>query len=59
MVEGNNDALTLALGTPEYTGCVRGMGVGVTHTSYFHTSTPYRRPKQTGQQKEINDLQKQ
>ena len=46
MVEGSNDALTLALGTQEHTGRVRGMGTGVTHISFFHISTSYRRLKQ-------------
>ena len=59
MVEGTNDALTLALGTPEHRGRVRGMGTGVTRTSYFHTPTPYTRPKQSVNQKELDDLQKQ
>ena len=35
------------------------MGTGVTHTSFFHTPTPYRGPKQVGQQKVIDNLQKQ
>ena len=56
MVEGSNDALTLALGTQEHTRRVRGMGMRVTHTIFFHTPTPYRRPKQADQQKVIDDL---
>ena len=58
-MEGSNDALTLALGTSEHTRRVMDIGLGVTHTSYFYTPTPYKRPKQAGQQKEIDDLQKQ
>ena len=58
MVEDTNHTLTLALGTLEHRGRVRGMGAGVTLTSYFHTPTPYRRPKQVGHQKELDDLQK-
>ena len=42
MVEGSNDALTLAFGTLKHIGHVRGIGLEVTHISYFHTSTPYR-----------------
>ena len=45
MVKGINPALTLVLGTQEHTGRVKGMETGVTHTSFFHTPTPYRRLK--------------
>ena len=58
-VEGSNDALTLALGTPEHKGRARRMRMGVTHTSYFHTPTSYTRPKQSVNQNELDDLQKQ
>ena len=58
-MEGTNDALTLALGTPEHRGCVRGVGVGVTPIGYLYTPTPCRQPKQVGRQKELDDLQKQ
>ena len=57
-MEVNNDALTLAVGTQEHTGRVRGMGTRVIHTSFFHTPTSYRRPQQVDQQKFIEDLQK-
>ena len=53
------DAFTLALGTQEHTGRVRGMGTRVTHTSFFQTPTLYRRPQQADQQKVIEDLHKQ
>ncbi|KAM5550526.1 hypothetical protein ABKV19_027603 [Rosa sericea] len=33
---GSNDVLTLALGTPEHGGRVRGVGAYVTPSSYFH-----------------------
>ena len=58
-MNGSNDTLTLALGTPEHRGRVRGIGVEVTHTSYFHTPTPYTRPHQSVNQQELDDLQKQ
>ena len=58
MVEGNNDILTLALGSHEHTRRVRGTGTGVTHTNFFNTLTLYKRPKQANQQKVIDDLQK-
>ena len=58
-VEGTNDVLTLALGTLKHRGRVKGMGAGVTPTTYFHTPTPYRRPKQMGNKKELDNLQKQ
>ncbi|KAM5549788.1 hypothetical protein ABKV19_000950 [Rosa sericea] len=34
--EGSNDVLTLALGTPEHGGRVRGVGGFVTPSTYFH-----------------------
>ena len=57
-MEGSNDVLILALGTPEHSRHVKGVEMRVTHTSFFHTLTPYREPKQAGQQKVIDDLQK-
>ncbi|CAL2255926.1 unnamed protein product [Prunus armeniaca] len=33
---GSNDVLTLALGTPEHAGRVRGVGVGVSPTQFFN-----------------------
>ncbi|XP_030493266.2 uncharacterized protein LOC115709327 [Cannabis sativa] len=41
--EGSNDLLTMAIGTPENRGHVRGVGVGVTPTQYFDTPTPVSR----------------
>ena len=55
-MEGTNDVLTLALGTPEHRGRVRGMGAGVTPTACFHTPTPYGRPKQVGHKKKLDNL---
>ncbi|TQD83748.1 hypothetical protein C1H46_030705 [Malus baccata] len=34
---GSNDILTIALETPEYSGCVRGVGTGISHKMYFKT----------------------
>ena len=34
---GSDDILTQALGTPEYSGRVRGKGKHYTHRQYFHT----------------------
>lgn len=35
MTEGASDILTLALGTPEHSGRIRGLGLGPTPTTYF------------------------
>ncbi|KAI5316295.1 hypothetical protein L3X38_036002 [Prunus dulcis] len=35
-VSGSNDVLTLALGTPEHGGRVRGVGAGVSPTQFFN-----------------------
>ncbi|CAL8152104.1 unnamed protein product [Prunus armeniaca] len=35
-VSGSNDVLTLALGTPDHDGRVRGVGVGVAPTQFFN-----------------------
>ena len=48
-------SLTLALGTQEHTRRVRDIGTRVTHTNFFHTPTPYKRPQQVNQQKVIED----
>ena len=50
VTQGTLDVLTLALGTPEYSGRVRGMGKGVTPTTYFHI--PRRGSKQHVQELE-------
>ncbi|BFG40930.1 hypothetical protein CerSpe_272040 [Prunus speciosa] len=44
-VSGTNDVLTLALGTPEHGGRVRGAGAGVTPTQFFNF------PKQQSEQR--------
>ncbi|XP_062082207.1 uncharacterized protein LOC133788674 isoform X2 [Humulus lupulus] len=43
VVEGSKDVLTLALGTPEHSGRVRGMPKGVTPTQFFKTPKPKRK----------------
>ena len=48
-VLGSNDVLTLALGTPEHSGRVRGLPSGVTPTQFFKTP---RIGKSNGQQDE-------
>ena len=48
MVEENNDTLTLALGTQEHIGHVRGMGARL----YIHFSIPLHRIED--QSKQIN-----
>ncbi|KAI3881709.1 hypothetical protein MKW92_031977 [Papaver armeniacum] len=40
VTSGSNDILTLALGTAEQSGNVRGMGKFVSQGSYFHTARP-------------------
>ncbi|KAI3858371.1 hypothetical protein MKW92_013053 [Papaver armeniacum] len=40
VTSGSNDILTLALGTAEQSGNVRGMGKFVSRGSYFHTARP-------------------
>ncbi|PON33980.1 hypothetical protein PanWU01x14_348180 [Parasponia andersonii] len=42
-IDGSNDILTMALGTPEYSGCVRGIGFHVSHRQYFHQPTPTKK----------------
>ncbi|CAL2256773.1 unnamed protein product [Prunus armeniaca] len=41
-VSGSNDVLTLALGTPEHGGRVRGVGTGVSSTQFFNLSREQR-----------------
>uniref|UniRef100_A0A9I9EJP3 Uncharacterized protein n=1 Tax=Cucumis melo TaxID=3656 RepID=A0A9I9EJP3_CUCME len=43
--ESPNDALTQALGTPEYGGRVRGVGGFITPTIYFHQAKPRKSNK--------------
>ncbi|KAL0560430.1 hypothetical protein IC582_000835 [Cucumis melo] len=43
--ESPNDALTQALGTPEYGGRVRGVGGFITPTVYFHQAKPRKSKK--------------
>uniref|UniRef100_A0A803QVH3 Ubiquitin-like protease family profile domain-containing protein n=1 Tax=Cannabis sativa TaxID=3483 RepID=A0A803QVH3_CANSA len=42
MEEGSNDVLTMALGTPEHGGRVRGVGSHVILRQFFHTPAPRR-----------------
>ena len=35
LTEGSSDILTMALGTPEHSGRIRGLGLGPTPTTYF------------------------
>ncbi|PON53367.1 hypothetical protein PanWU01x14_202490 [Parasponia andersonii] len=42
-IDGSNEILTMALGTPEYFGRVRGMGFHVSYRQYFHQPTPIKK----------------
>ncbi|PON83125.1 hypothetical protein TorRG33x02_210990, partial [Trema orientale] len=42
-IDGSNDILTMALGTPEYSGHIRGMGFHVSHRQYFHQPAPTKK----------------
>ena len=42
MEEGSNDILTMALGTPEHGGRVRGVGAHVAPRQFFHVPPPKR-----------------
>ncbi|PON66990.1 hypothetical protein PanWU01x14_105720 [Parasponia andersonii] len=44
-IDGSNDILTMALGTLEYSGCVRGMGFHISHRQYFHQPAPTKKPQ--------------
>ncbi|CAL5343691.1 unnamed protein product [Camellia sinensis] len=52
--EGCNDILTMALGTPESSSRVRGVGNSVTPSTYFHLP---RRGNQSHWEKKCNDLE--
>ncbi|KAA0062714.1 transposase [Cucumis melo var. makuwa] len=52
--ESPNDALTQALGTPEYDGRVRGVGGFITPTVYFHQAKP-RKSKKVNTTQQIID----
>ena len=58
VAKGTTDILTMALGTPEHPGRVRGMGACVTQTKYFHTPTPYRRSQQDDTIKKLEEMNK-
>ncbi|XP_060974373.1 uncharacterized protein LOC133039475 [Cannabis sativa] len=47
VLEGSKDILTLALGTNEHGGRVRGMGRNVTQTQYFKTPRPTKKIQST------------
>ncbi|PON85049.1 hypothetical protein TorRG33x02_191490 [Trema orientale] len=42
-IEESNDILTMALGNPEQSGRIRGMGKHVTQSQFFHTPPPSRK----------------
>ena len=50
VTEGTSDVLTMALGTAELGGRVRGIGKGVTPTTYFHVS-------RRGSKKHVSELE--
>lgn len=50
VTEGTSDVLTLALGTPEHPGRVRGKGHGVTPTTFFNLT-------KRGSKKHISELE--
>lgn len=65
VTEGTSDILTLALGTPEHSGRLRGLGLGPTPTTYF--KIPKRRNKRRNEmlmsqleaeRKQIKELEK-
>ncbi|CAL5321822.1 unnamed protein product [Camellia sinensis] len=53
-IEGCNDILTMALGPPESSSRVRGVGNSVTPSTYFHLP---RRGNQSHWEKKCNDLE--
>ncbi|KAA0046260.1 hypothetical protein E6C27_scaffold284G00640 [Cucumis melo var. makuwa] len=55
MQESPNDALTQALGTPEYGGRVRGVGGFITPTVYFHQAKPRKSKKVDATQQIIDE----
>ncbi|XP_062109747.1 uncharacterized protein LOC133821520 [Humulus lupulus] len=62
VVEGSKDVLTLALGTPEHSGRVRGMPKGVTPTQLFKTPKPKRKSQlevSTSEDSRINRMEEQ
>ncbi|XP_060962184.1 uncharacterized protein LOC115720481 [Cannabis sativa] len=57
-VEGKNDILTMALGTDEHGGRVRGLGYGVTQTQFFHTPRPTKRKNKDEDNEALSDMDK-
>ncbi|XP_060974141.1 uncharacterized protein LOC133039297 [Cannabis sativa] len=58
VLEGSKDILTLALGTNEHGGRVRGMGRNFTQTQYFKTPRPTKKIQSTIDDNRMTEVEK-